>query len=344
METYEKERIINRIISGTIRIPPYIIRKPSRDQLYIAGEIFHKVFQNAAKKGLFTEEELLEFMYTNELWTQEDQTNFERIPKDIDDFKLKLFQANFNERDRKTLRGALAEARKLQRKLMEKRHSYSHFSRLGLALSAKSKYILAVSIYKGNKPIFSDEAAYLVYRGNLIEKIMNKVNSVKCDDGEYRELARTDPWRSIWGSRKCEGQLFGCASVDYTDEQKTICGWSELYDSVYNHPECPSDEIVADDDMLDGFLISEKKKRDERQVKKQGNEAISEEVGKCGQIFIPVSSAKDAEKVDQLNDPRARAIKKQRMGLIMKDGKAINELDFPDQQMNISMAKNKMGP
>ena len=81
-------------------------------------------------------------------------------------------------------------------------------------------------------------------------------------ESEIRELARSEPWKSIWSSSKNEGVLFGKRAIELSEEQKHLIMWSTMYDSIGESPDSPSDKIIADDDMLDGWLILQRRERE----------------------------------------------------------------------------------
>jgi hypothetical protein len=153
-------------------------------------------------------------------------------------------------------------------------------------------------------------------------------------------LARTEPWKSIWIAGKTESSVFGKPSSELTEEQKAIVLWSRMYDSVYENPKCPPDFIINDDDTLDGWLITQNRKR-ESEVKGAYGEQHLGKVGKDGaEVYIPVQSAKDAQRGEEMNDARARIIKRQRMAAVKSKG-SIKEQYMPDSQITMKAQARK---
>ena len=78
-----------------------------------------------------------------------------------------------------------------------------------------------------------------------------------------RELVNNDPWKLIWYMREVEGSpLFVDRERQLTPDQKNIVVWSRMYDSVHESQDAPSEAVIADHDMLDGWFILQKRKRD----------------------------------------------------------------------------------
>ena len=49
---------------------------------------------------------------------------------------------------------------------------------------------------------------------------------------------------------------------EMTFDQRNICVWSRMYDNVQESHECPSEDVLNDDDLLDGWFIIQRKKQE----------------------------------------------------------------------------------
>jgi len=147
----------------------------------------------------------------------------------------------------------------------------------------------------------------------------------------------------MWGARKCERGLFGIAAVDMTDEQRNLVSWSGLYENIQQHPNCPSDEVLEDDDLLDGWMIEQRKERERSHNQKQADGITNEKIRNADEVFLMADTDDDARKIDELNDERAKHIKRQRFKVLKEKG-TVNELDMPDtrqeliRQVNVRLA------
>ena len=100
-----------------------------------------------------------------------------------------------------------------------------------------------------------DFSKYSIYR------ILDQYNANSIAISEYRKIARTDPWRSMWiASTKREG-IFDKVPSDYNTPQLYLCSYSIMYDNVYQSPDAPDEKIVEDDICLDGWFISQRRER-----------------------------------------------------------------------------------
>jgi tRNA uridine 5-carbamoylmethylation protein Kti12 len=113
-----------------------------------------------------------------------------------------------------------------------------------------------------------------------------------------------------------------------------------MYDNVYEHPECPSDPVIEDDDALEGWMILQKKKNEA--AKKQNafnNSSTSENMKKAGEIFMLANSKEDAESILDMNTQESRSILQEKLSYINKVG-TINDGELPDVQRTIQQQIN----
>jgi hypothetical protein len=351
MNHREREIVVSRIISGCyycyVEDDLYkslciIVKNPSREQRYKAYEVYTRALRDFELNGSYTDDELLDFLVDRKIWDSENEKLFEQLYQDVDDFKVKLYELAFKSTERDKLRKYLKHARNELQKLLQIRHSYDYLSAHGSAEMTRARYLIACSMhYEDGRPYYRNGD---FWRSNdrLIEEVVSQIQPQKPSETVIRELARTEPWRSIWNCRKSEGTVFGIPSVDLIDEQRTICVWSSIYDSIYEHPEAPSEDIIKDDDILDGWLIKQRRKRDSQSIENLADNIIdNEQIKNAGEIFVPVNTLEDNRKIEELNSPTSRMTKRARLNYIVEKG-VVREVDMPDTQMELKNQLHQM--
>lgn len=344
MEAHRKELLVARINSGVVRLRlpsrdvVLTLRKPTREQVYEAQELHEEHLSEAFLHGLFSEDELLDWMYDNDHWDEHRQKQLDALPNEIETWKVKLYQAVFKSEERKTIRKYLNQARRVYHSLCDERHAWDHVTCHGAAALARSRHLIGCSLFwPDGSPAISREGT-----GELLEEAMVQWARQRLDEREYRELARTDPWRTTWSVRKGEASLFGVSAVDYTDEQRSLVGWSCLYDSVWEHEQRPTDEVIEDDDMLDGWLIVQRKKRDKELNAVSADSVIgNEKIRNSEEVFVVAQNLEDARKVEMLNDETAASIKRRRMKYLAEKGE-VREDEMPDTKQRINNQRRQM--
>lgn len=325
LKLYERELFLSRIASGYVR---YKINEsvcklysPNVDILYEANEIYKDVYDKAANEGVMNDDEILEFMFDNDIWTDDNEKFFSKAPKVIEDLKLDMIENVNDSSNVETIRKYLRITEKEQQRLFDIRHGLDYLSCHGAASFSKIQFIIS-------------QCSSININPNLI---LSCINSDFITETTMRELARTDPWRTTWACKKLS-HLFNKSCSEFSDEQKRLISWSLLYDSVYESHECPSDDIVNDDDLFDGFLIKRRKSILAEKVKNEYEERLSRH-GNASEVFLTVKP-EELSKVSELNDPTSKLIIKKRIETIEKLGKA-TDLDFSDVKMQVAMMKNR---
>ena len=345
MDQAIKELYVSRIINGIFRCKVndnfYIIKQPDRNIRHIAQQVYVDTLKEAELEGMYNEDELEEFLLQNDIWSEQKEKDFKQIQEDIDELKVKLYQSTYKSEERKLIRKMLEIAKTNLLSMYQQKSAYNHLSCDGFASTMKMRYLVGKSLmYENGKSIWDGEE-FWKNTDPLLEEATSAFIENKISDKEFREIARTDPWRSIWSCRKTEGALFGVPAVDLTDEQKSIIIWSSLYDNIYDHPNCPPEEVVKDDDMIDGWLILQRREREKKQGKVQVEDFISnDKIKNSGEVFIVAQTKEDAKKIDSLNDDQAKTTRKQRLKYLNEKGH-VDESQMPDTKMQLQMQANR---
>jgi len=175
-------------------------------------------------------------------------------------------------------------------------------------------------------------------RGGRSTKLFSEIRSIifkqNINVSSIRELARTDPWKSYWGIYK--PNVF---KPPLNDEQKALLLFSQMYENAYSHPECPNNKVINDDDMFDGWIIHQRKKREE-QLKESNLQQVDElhKHGDAQEIMLMAKSKDDVSKIQDMNHPVSRAAVRSRQKVIKQKGTA-TDLDFPDVKQDVAILK-----
>lgn len=140
-----------------------------------------------------------------------------------------------------------------------------------------------------------------------------------------RKIARDEYWRSVWMTKK--GGVFRVLPL--TDEQLSLASYSRMYENILKHPECPPMEVIEDDDMLDGWLLT--------QNKGQKKQTFGSKIDSAQEVFIMAKDQKQADQIYAMNTDEQRAIQNVRAKQLQKSG-AVRYHEFADQQRKLGNA------
>jgi hypothetical protein len=332
MEMYRRDFFVSRIQAGYLRLKIddciIYIKQPSIEVEYESNEVFLESIEEGEKEGLYTDEELYSVLVDLDLWSDLKEKELTDItPKHIEYWQEELFNSRFSLSKQETIRKYLAQAKSYLNELYEQRHCYDYLTIDGYANFAKNLFIIdkTAEYLNGDKVDWS---------GVNVNTILNHVYQNTITAEEIRELARTSPWATIWATRKKNNKIFD--NTRMTSEQQALVSWSMMYDNIRESPECPPDDVIDDDDMLDGWLIIQRKKREKERNERGVDQQLSDKVKGAGEIGIIVRNQEELDKVNQLNDVEGQVRKAGRLKQIKTEGN-VQEQNLHDVRRDLQM-------
>lgn len=319
-------RLLSGIVTCKIGIDIFYIYPPSIDTLCRSVEIYKEVlYTESFQDGGPSINQLKNLIGSPDIDKQ-----IAVLADRQDDIKIDMYDAYGNSKTLNTLRQTIRMVRSKLDVLYEVKHRYDHLTPEGIASSVRSQFLLVETIHNSkHEKLFScsfDNADYI-----FLNRIMDAYVDAQLSHDTIRSVARSDTWRSYWNINKLE--VFGRPPIELTDEQRALVGYSRLYDSIYESADCPPNDIIEDDDMLDGWLIKRRKER-ERDANEKALESKLAKHSNDTEVFLPASSKEDIKKIEELNTTTAKMQKKQRDRIIQQRGQ-VSELEFPDVQIDI---------
>ena len=335
MKFHEREFFVARIMSGRLKYEKngltLFINPSTVEQNYEAQEVFKNTYEKALSEGIMTEEECLLMLVEQGLWNDEDQESMDGLEKDIEQLKIEIYEAFFNEFTRDAARDLLKKASKKLSELHERRHFYDFVNCQGVATYARFYWIIENTTKHAdgsecNWEEISSQDILMHYQASIIS------------ESQYRELARTEPWRTIWSTGKANGRLFDKSGIELTLEQRTLMAWSGLYDSVGESHESPPDKVIEDDDALDGWLLVQKRDRERDKAKSQAESKMSEKTMNADEVYL----FGDREAVAALDTPESKFTRAQRMKQLEESGgKGVRHDKFEDMVQQRIIQQNQ---
>ena len=118
-----------------------------------------------------------------------------------------------------------------------------------------------------------------------------------------------------------------------------------IYDSVYESLDCPTSDVIENDDMLDQWFenqaIKSEQSRKDRMKESSAPITSNKKIANASEIFIPVDTAADAAKVyNELNTSGSKSAFISRQKAIRSQGE-IKESQMPDTKRELNMARNR---
>ena len=339
MKQHEREFFIALIRSGLIIVKNdkkrFKIIPPTFDQILESCEIYDQAYETAIIEGMMTEEENQQWMLETGLWSRNDDKKIEGLKEDIEKLKLEIYNNRSNNNVRETIRAYIRAGEKQLIEQVHKKNQYFQNTCEGYASSEKTSWLIQNTTYYQNK-LYDFEDVNLIY-------FISEWHSSILSDKVIRELSRTEPWKSLWMVRQNSSiKLFNNPeNTELNHNQKNIIIWSQMYDSLQESMDCPSKDVIEDDDLLDGWFIHQHKKREKEQAEREFEEQTSNsKIKNAGEIFVMTKSDEQRDKINKLNNPMVQSIKKQREAQIRASKGEVDNSKLSDQQLQLRMQMN----
>lgn len=339
MKQHEREYFISRIRSGVYLVKEggltLKVYQPTIEQEAELNQIYLDAYNNALEDDFMTEEQMLEWMREKELWTNQDDERIDGLTKDLERLKVEIFHAKNNVELRERIRLYIRAGEKQYAATILKKSSYYENTCEGIASAEKSFAFIKMCTFLGKEIYKFDSVSSDVVWHSYYSQILPEI--------KIRELARTEPWRTLWimNDSNCF-KLFQNNDTELSPDQRGLILWSRTYDNIQESTECPSDDVIEDDDMLDGWFIIQRKKREKQKAEADFDSATnSDKIKNSGEIFVMARSKKDAEKIDSMNDIGGKMIKKQREQLIKQKGE-VSQNEFQDEKIKLTNQSTQM--
>lgn len=306
------------------------IRPSSLEDVLSSYDVYTDSLKEAVDMGLMTEEENKNYMLNTGQWTNLNDEGLEEANTLIEDIKVSMYE-NYNEPKKiKSMRKSLKRRQEFYGSLLRKKNANYANTAEAFAETARLLHIVGITCENTNN-IDLDENIDIIIKG---------FNRSMVNDAVIRELCRTEPWKSLWSVHdSCKTKLF--RNDEPTLNQRNLVLWSKSYDGINESPDCPSQEVINDDDCLDGWFITQSRKRKAEANKKQAEDSIkNEKVKNSDNVFLMSGSKEKTKSIHDINTRESKDIKVMR-NMSIKEKGSIDHEHLPDRQAEHKANINK---
>lgn len=333
---------LSRILSGFylffFHSKKYKLIYPNVSIRYEADIYAQEEYINNKFNDWIYDEDILNTLMMMGVWNPMMETELKDIESKIENLKIDLYK-NFLQTNRnKQIKRQLSSTKKRFNYLYNIRHSLDHLTLTGYVALLKNQYILVHSLYDHNNNKLYDNIDDVDF--TFFNAIANTIYENVIPADTFRQIARSDSWRSYWSANK--DYIFDKAVCDWTDEQRTLVVLTRMYDNAYEHPECPSDNIINDDDAFDGWMILQRKESEKEKNKKRTEKLLGNKLDKAGEVFVVANSPEEAQDIYNLNSNTARFTIKERENIILNSTDIVESSNLPDVQRDLTSQQNQI--
>jgi hypothetical protein len=316
-------RTIGRISAGRFYYKNLCFVLPTIKTIYKVERFAEKIYRENKYNNWLPQAQCTALLRYNGLWNDNLQREFDELDKKINNSKIDIFKSFFNFREREGFRSEYQELNNRKAHLYGILHSLDYLTLDGFVDILAKQYELAQVIYTKSGRLIKNLQTFPFKKIQNLHLIytQNELSHQK-----IREVAKSSEWSSYW--RASKERVFSKNGVYLTIEQRNLILYSQMYDSVSEHPDAPVDAIIQDDDALDGWFLVQ---RDKQKSQKNDN-LLNNAQG--NEIFLPAYNQEDIERINDMNTMEGKMIKSNRNNMIQKLG-LVKEYQLPDKQMEI---------
>jgi hypothetical protein len=206
MEDIYYEKVLNRIIQGRLRIRlgdlVLFVYEPSRDILEESYEVYQQAYDKAYYSGVYIQDEILELLLENNMWSPLDDKEAEKLEKELDDLKVEAFKSFVHKRKLAAIKRKLRNTENKIVKFRSKKHQLDHVTCQGVAHFTRKCWLVKNTTKLANGEPFD-------FSGISISTFLDIISEHLIPTEALRKVARTSPFRTMWMASKKSGNLFG---------------------------------------------------------------------------------------------------------------------------------------
>jgi hypothetical protein len=296
------ELLLSRIICGYLvkRINDYTLELhyPDLKTQYESNIIYEEIISD---KYSHKDRELLSIQ--GRTWDGNKESELTKVNEELEDLKIDLYNNYYKPSRANQVKVDIERNKQELETLLRSKSKFDNYSVEGIAENARLAFCVEKCTFKNGKVY--DWADWQIQ--NAVEYWVSNMIM----ESQIRELARSREWTSVFSPSKSFGvPVFPCSAVEMNTDQRRLINWSLIYYNVQQLPDPPDENIVADDDAFDGYLLLKAKERKEKTKSNLSDSLISsDKVRQSEEAYIVVKDAKEAARVYDTNDGYGNSVK-----------------------------------
>lgn len=317
----------------------YLLKCASIDIKYKALLLYNDIINEEKYQNWIRSDNYENVMISLGVWDNNTNTVIQNLYSALDNLKVELYKAWMMPSQQKPIRKKIEHVKNELNKLLAAKQRFFEHTLEGYADSIRNEYIICQTLYQNNELVFdysnkSNEKSFTKFNN-----IVQEIDKLSLSLTDIKTIARSPIWRTYWSCNKNVKIFDGCVS-EWTDDQRLLYSMSQMYDSIREHPECPEDRVIDDDDMLDGWMIDQRRQQ-AKNKKIKSFDGKNNHMKNANEIFLFPKNEEEFSDVMALNDQEGIMTIKERISFIDKKGKA-EEYELPDVQRSLQAQLRKL--
>ena len=344
------EIILYRIINGyyciNINNTKYKILLPNINIKQQAYTIYSSILDDYRFEidSWLSQDNINRLLKKYDLWDDTKENLYKELLKKLDHTKIEYF-LNFNHpTNKESFKKNIITINSSIDKANVQKHYFDHLTLDHYAQSIKNQYLICNTVYKEDGSKVFDDIEDV--NTTLLDKILLEIYENSLGTEDIKKIARCELWKSYWGSSK-ENIFPGCVK-DWTDEQRSLVNFTKTLDSIREHMEAPSEEVIEDNYALDGWILYQHEKIAKEKKQKHISEKYGLDKKNNNEIFLMSSNIDDTKEILSLNDKQNIRDMNEMIYIVNKSEKKIDWAQLPHVKRELinkqqELTKNQRG-
>jgi len=312
----------------------YKIIYPSMNIKYEAEILYDNIIEeNKYDKSWLTDKEIEFQSNILGLWNKEKDKRLKELEVLLEDTKVELYLIFSNQQKKEQIKNRIKSLLKNIAELLNEKNSLNHLSIKEYAFTIKNEFLVMNSIYDEKERKIFKNPKKNTYEHKLLQLFMREILDNAIDPTQIRELAKSEIWRSYIATIILEKNI-----TEINDDYKHLVNIHKMYEAAKQHPESPNDDIMKDDDALDGWFIFQGRKAEKEKKKNTILDRVGGNIKNAGEVFLMTDDKQEIKDIYSLNDPESNKNIQEMKKLQNEKGKVgWKDLPFVKKQLQEEM-------
>jgi hypothetical protein len=310
----------------------YELRKPSLSLKMRADLVYTSAYENNIYSDFILMEDIDELLIETNIISRDHKKILTKMEKSLDNQKISLYKLYYDTLQRNKIKQKIKNIREDVDKFYQEQHSLDYLTLEHYCDNIKNEFIITHSLYHydSDRLVFNFDTPIAF---NLFNSIMAIVSQNVIDVSTYKAVARSDYWRNYWNNNKTN--ILDEPVKEWSEEQKSLINISCMYDKIQEHPESPKDDIVADDDALDGWMLLQRQENEKQKREKGVDNMLSGKIKDSSEVFLMAGNREQAQDIFALNSEQGLQTIQQKMNMVVSSDGPIRDAELPDVKARI---------
>ena len=303
----------------------YKVTYPSAKIKYDSEILYDSILEeNKYDKTWMTQQEIEFELLRNGIWTKEDENELESKKRSLDATKIEIYLNFSNSSKREKIRKNIKIINKKINELYNRKNSLSYLDVKEYALTIKNEFLIMNSITDLNDKLCFDNPYGENYEAKKLNYFIREILNNSIDITTLKLIARSELWKSYINSNSQAEH-----NINLNDDYRYLLSIHKMYENAKQHPEAPTEEIISDDDALDGWFLFQNQKMEKEKRKNVTLDKFGKKIKESDHVFILGDNQQEIQDIYSLNDTKERMIAQQVIDASHNSKELVDWKDLP---------------